>query len=109
VEGRGSIASESRGLRVNLLSQSGAGVWLTGRFVPGLSVGVPEENAAIFVVAGKPRTPAAAVVGGNFIEAEDTDEDHSHDRSGEKKGLPTGLKCNTLHVYLPAQKTADVK
>jgi hypothetical protein len=94
---------------MNLLSQSGAGVWFAGRVVPGLSVRIPKEHATGFVVARKPRMPAAAVFGRNFIEAEDTDENHAHDRSSKEKGLPTGLKCNPLHVYLPAQQTADVK
>ncbi len=84
-------------------------MWLAGRVVPGLSVGVPEEHPAVFVVAWKPGTPAATLVGGNFIEAEDTDENHAHNRSREKKSLPTGLKGNTLHALLPALKTADVR
>jgi hypothetical protein len=84
-------------------------MWLAGRVVPGLSVGVPEEHPAVFVVAGKPGTSAATLVGGNLIEAEDTDENHAHNRSREKKSLPTGLKGNTLHVCLPALKTADVR
>jgi hypothetical protein len=45
---------------------------------------------------------AAALVGGNLIEAEDADEDHTDNRGGKEKGFPTGLKGNTLHVRLPA-------
>ena len=86
---------------VNLLSQSGAGVGRAGGFVPGRSVGVAHQHMAVFVVAGKPGA-AAALVGRDFVEAEDTDENHAHNRGGEKKGLPTRLKCNTLHVRLPA-------
>ena len=93
---------------MNLLSQSGAGVGRAGGFVPGRSVGVAHEHMAIFVVAGEPGA-AAAPVGRDFVEAENTDENHAHNRGGEKKGLPTRLKCNTLHVRLPAQKTADVR
>jgi hypothetical protein len=48
-------------------------------------------------------------VGGDLIEAKDTDENHADDRRSEKKGFPTGLKGNTLHVCLPALKTADVR
>ena len=51
----------------------------------------------------------AGCVGSNHIEAEDTDEDHANDRRGKKKGFPTGLKGNTLHVRLPALTTADVR
>ena len=64
---------------------------------------------AVFIVAGEPGAPAAALVCGNFIEAEDANEDHAHDWSGKQKGFPTRLKCNTVHMRLPALKTADVK
>ena len=64
---------------------------------------------AVFVVAGEPWTPGAAVVCRNFIEAEDANEDHAHNWSGEKKCLPAGLKCDTVHMRLPAIKTADVR
>ena len=68
---------------------------------PGRPVGVAHEHVAVFVVAGKPGMWAATMIGGNFIEAEDTDKNHAHNRSGKKKSLPTGLKGNPLHVRLP--------
>ena len=106
--GHGPLAGYPDGAGVNLLSQSGAGVGRAGGFVPRRSVGVAHQHMTIFVVAGEPGA-AAAPVGRDFVEAEDTDENHAHNRSGEKKGLPSGLKGNTLHECLPALKTADVK
>ncbi len=88
---------------VNLLSQSGAGVRCGCRFVPRRSVGIARDHMAFFVVAGEPGT-AAALVGRDFIEAEDTDQNHTHDWGCKKKGLPSGLKCNSLQVRLPAQR-----
>ncbi len=113
-------ANPDRG-SANLLSQSGAGVRRYGRvqraprvdsgpfFGPGSSVGVAHEHAAIFIVARNPGTPAATVIGSNLIEAKDTNENHTDNWSSEKKGFPTRLKGNTLHVCLPALKTADVR
>ena len=108
INGCGPLAAiRQTGGGVNLLSQSGAGVGRAGgvnsgfSFGPGRSVGVADEARGRFRRCREAWDAGAALVGRDFIEAEDTDENHAHNRSGEKKGLPTGLKCNTLHVRLP--------
>src|SRR5579863_6564235 len=86
----------------------GAGAGCAGRIAPGLfveprpSVGIGRENPAVFIIAGNPGTASAAGVGGNFIQAEYADENHTDNWSGKKKCLPTGLKGNPLHLCLPA-------
>lgn len=77
--------------------------------VPRSSVWVAHEQVAVFVVAGKPGVRGAGCVGSNHIEAENTDENHADNWRGKKKSLPSGLKGYTLHMRLPAQKTADVR
>jgi hypothetical protein len=71
---------------------------------PRPSVRVAQERAAIFVDAGWRTLPASFTLwgGGNGIEAEDAHEHHTHERGGKQEGLPTGLKGNILHAYLPA-------
>lgn len=59
-------------------------------------------------VVGQSTALAAVPVGSNFIQVENADENHADYRSGEKKGLPTGLKGDALHVD-PRATTADVR
>ena len=101
----GSDTQTGRG--VNLLSQSGAGVGRAGGVDSGSSLGQGVPSGSLMSTRPSSSLPgslgvAAALVGRDFIEAEDTDENHAHNRGGKKKGLPTGLKGNTLHVRLPA-------
>ncbi len=90
--------------------EAGLPFWLT-RVV---TAWVAQKHPPVLVIsvepgAGKPGASVAIRVSSNSIEAEDAHEKHSHKGSGQKKGLPPGLKSNTLHMRLSAPKTADVR
>ena len=53
---------------------------------------------AALAVAVAPETQARIGVGGELVEPEDADQHHSHDWCCKEKGLPAGLKGDSLHA-----------
>ena len=53
---------------------------------------------AVLAVAVAPWTPTRIGVGGKLVEPEDADQHHSDQWCCKEKGLPAGLKGDTLHA-----------
>ena len=54
-------------------------------------------HSAVFADAVALGTPAWIGVGSKLVEPEDADEHHPYDWSCKEKGLPAGLKGDSLH------------
>ncbi len=72
-----------------------------GGFIPRTPVGVHQERIAIFIVAGNSGVWSVRCVRRDHVQAKNADQNHANDRSREKKGLPAGLKSDSLHLRLP--------
>ena len=62
-------------------------------------VGGAQKHSAFWVVSSELGTVAMALwVGSDPVEAKNTHQNHSHEWGCQEKGLPAGLKGDTLHA-----------
>jgi hypothetical protein len=92
------IHRHGEGSWVAFLVNSG-GDYRTTCVGPVTFVGSAQKHSAFLVVPSELGTVALALwIGSDLIEAKNTHQHHSHKWGCQEKGLPAGLKGDTLHA-----------